>query len=52
MAELTPMMQQYFDDVDHIADAIIYNRDIIRLMRNKKEYQKFEWLKLKQLLSK
>ena len=24
------MMQQYFDDVDHIADAIIYNRDIIR----------------------
>ena len=31
------MMQQYFDDVDHIADAIIYNRDIIRLMRNKQD---------------
>ncbi|RYR49286.1 hypothetical protein Ahy_A07g035707 [Arachis hypogaea] len=25
--------------------------DAIRLMRNKKEYRKFEWLKLKQLLS-
>ncbi|KAK7262041.1 hypothetical protein RIF29_28369 [Crotalaria pallida] len=25
--------------------------DVIRLMRNKKKYRKFEWLKLKQLLS-
>lgn len=31
------MMQQYFEDVDRIADAIIYNRDMIRFMRNDKD---------------
>ena len=31
------MMQQYFDDVDNIADAVIYNRDIIRFMRNNQD---------------
>jgi hypothetical protein len=29
-----------------------FRKDAIRLMRNKKEYRKFEWLKVKQLLSK
>lgn len=30
-------MQQYFENVDNIADTIIYNEDIIHFMRNKED---------------